>query len=421
MESAHEVAGSFDVVVVGAGVAGSATAMALAERGVTSVAVLDLDLSGELSSSELNAGGVRATWSQEMNLKISKNTIEYFEKHAEQVGYKSCGYLWLHKKETFDEAYRLHEKQNAWGWEVQPFTVDQIRQHWGFIDKTDDLGGALFGKRDGLVNPNALKEWYRLQATQKGVKFLDFTWVDEILLPTIQNGELTLRGKSWGSPLLTEQKRALLEGQELEGARLFALHAKKIVNAAGAWAPTLSKKIGSYCPSYPVRRQISLFRTQGLDLTPYGMIIDPSGVYFHPEAIYGLAGYANLQEPRGVNFHYEGNSFFENFIWPSLYERSSYFENLKHISGWAGLYETSPDHKAIVGEVIFENETQFTSQRVYEIHSFSGHGVMQSYTMAQELAELMIYGQFSQFDLSEFSPHRFLDINRTLSSETWVI
>ena len=68
-----------DFLVIGGGLIGSAVAMGLAKQGVSSVTVVDLDLGGEWSSSELNAGGVRATWSQMVNLLASKKSIEYFQ------------------------------------------------------------------------------------------------------------------------------------------------------------------------------------------------------------------------------------------------------------------------------------------------------------------------------------------------------
>ena len=66
----------FDVIVIGAGVVGSSLAMALAERGLKALAV-DIDLSGRLSSSEKNAGGVRATWWQRVNIALCRASIEY--------------------------------------------------------------------------------------------------------------------------------------------------------------------------------------------------------------------------------------------------------------------------------------------------------------------------------------------------------
>ena len=49
-----------DVLIVGGGVIGTSIAWALANRGVTGIVVVDLDLAGVYASSELNAGGVRA-------------------------------------------------------------------------------------------------------------------------------------------------------------------------------------------------------------------------------------------------------------------------------------------------------------------------------------------------------------------------
>ncbi len=40
-----------------------------------SIAVLDVDLGGRYSSSELNAGGVRATWRSEMNVALALPSI----------------------------------------------------------------------------------------------------------------------------------------------------------------------------------------------------------------------------------------------------------------------------------------------------------------------------------------------------------
>ena len=61
-----------DYLVIGAGLVGSAVTMGLANLGADRVTLVDLDLAGEWSSSELNAGGVRATWSQKVNLLTSK-------------------------------------------------------------------------------------------------------------------------------------------------------------------------------------------------------------------------------------------------------------------------------------------------------------------------------------------------------------
>ncbi len=406
-----------DILIIGAGLIGSSVAKALSEQGNASVAVVDLDLAGEWSSSELNAGGVRATFSQEVNLLTSKASIEYFSRVANEVGYRACGYLWLHRKDSWLNACKARAMHESYGWPVDELDVKEIRNHYPFIDKTDDLVGALFGRKDGLVNPNRLKEHYRERAMANGVEFLDRIWIYASEVGAIKE---QVQGFQFKEQLTREEKKTLLTENPLhldqnQGERL-NFSAKMIVNCAGAWAPQVATVLGYSCPSVPVRRQISLFHAQDLDLTPFGMIVDPSGVYFHPESIYGLSGFANSDEPAGFNFQYDGAAFFEKYLWPNLYERASGFERLKHQSGWAGLYESSPDHHAIVGKV----EQSAVKNQIFEAHSFSGHGAMHSYAVGVALAELMLTGKYQSLDLAPLSGDRFQK-GQTIPHESWVI
>jgi glycine/D-amino acid oxidase-like deaminating enzyme len=147
------------------------------------------------------------------------------------------------------------------------------------------------------------------------------------------------------------------------------------------------------------------------------MMIDPSGVYFHPEAGYILGGVAERDEPRGQNFSYGGESFFQEKIWMPLSERSTKFEALRHLNGWGGLYEVSPDESAIVGEV--DDGAPRGRGRIFESHSYSGHGVMHSYACGVALAEKIIFGKSTTIDLEAFSGSRFS--KGKLLSETAVI
>jgi len=81
-----------------------------------------------------------------------------------------------------------------------------------------------------------------------------------------------------------------------------------------------------------------------------------------------------------------------------MFARMSCCDRLRHVTGWAGLYEVSPDRSAILGRA---------APRIFEAHSFSGRGVMQSYGAGQALAELIADGGYSQFDASALSRERF--------------
>src|ERR1700687_2593404 len=85
-----------DVLSAGGGIIGTALAWALAARGVGNVAVVDLDLAGLYASSELNAGGARATWWQPVNIATCAATLGFFREHREEFGFREHGYLWVY-------------------------------------------------------------------------------------------------------------------------------------------------------------------------------------------------------------------------------------------------------------------------------------------------------------------------------------
>ena len=250
-----------------------------------------------------------------------------------------------------------------------------------------------------MINPNLLKLYYRKKAQEKGVIFEDRVWVTGAEVSA--NG-VEIKADRFSEPLSVENKVSLYKQRknfDLKSTQS-KFSANTVVNCAGPWAPKTAEILGYSCPSFPVRRQVCIFDCKEVDLTHFGMIVDTSGVYFHPEAGHGLAGFANHDESPGVNFKYDGENFFMEKIWPALYERSTGFEKLKHKTGWAGLYEVSPDESAIIGAV-------GGGAHVFEAHSFSGHGAMHSYGAGLALAEKIIFGEYRTLDASVLSGDRF--------------
>ena len=387
----------FDVCVVGAGIVGSSVTMALAERNLKTIAV-DLDLSGRLSSSEKNAGGVRATWWQPVNITLCRASIEFYEKIAAQVGFRQKGYLWLYDDATWPRALAHVELQRSLGHPIETLSASEISGRCPEIDKLDAIAGATFSPRDGIINPNLLKEHYRAVALRRGAQFLDHVWVigidagaDVVSLTCWQSDEAM--SDAGLMRLMTQDGPG-----EAETGHLLELRAGALVIAGGAWSPYPLKLLGLKNYSEPVRRQVCVVDNRATNLDRYGMIVDTSGVYFHNEGAHILAGYSPPEEPPGYHFTYDGEPFFQNEIWPRLFARMSCMERLRHISGWAGLYEVSPDRSAIVGRA---------ANRIYEAHSFSGRGVMQSYGAGQALADLIASGHYDKLDASALSRERF--------------
>jgi sarcosine oxidase subunit beta len=408
-----------DVVIAGGGIVGTSVAWALARRRIRDVVVVDLDLAGLYASSELNAGGARATWWQPVNVDACRVTLDFFRAHAQELGFRERGYLWLYDDPAlWARALEKRALQNARGLGVEALSPAEAARRFPLLDRSlGELVGATFSPRDGLVNPNAVRAHYRAGAEALGVRFLNrhcVVGVRTALLAgaagarrRIEALEVVEVGR--GDPLDERGVlREILTTHRTPAAavvRELTLPCGALVNCLGAWSPILAAKLGIADPSEPVRRQISLVDArppEGVDLAGLGMIVDASGLYFHPEGSHVLAGWSDPGEPSGFDFHYDGDAFFEAEIWPRLAHRSSSFERCRHVRGWAGLYAVTPDRSGIAGSVAgFSN--------FFEAHSFTGRGVMQSYAVGCALAALVATGRYEEMDLSPLARERFAD------------
>jgi sarcosine oxidase subunit beta len=391
------VSETYDVILVGGGIIGSSTAMALAARGLK-VVVVDIDLSGRLSSSEKNAGGVRATWWQPVNIRLCRASIDYYRSIRDEVGFRQKGYLWLYHDHAWARACEHLELQRSLGQPIEALAPAQVQARVPEIDKLEGVAGATFSPEDGLINPNLLKEHYRSHSRAAGAAYLDRVYVHAA---EVDSREVRLQ--CWqSSDALTDEALARLMSEdgpgEPQAGRLFEMRSATVAITTGAWSDNALRLFGLRNYSAPVRRQLSLVDNRQTNFAAHGMIVDTSGLYFHNEGVHILAGYSPPDTPPGHHFNYDGEPFFLQEIWPRMFARMSCCERLRHVMGWAGLYEISPDRSAIVGRA---------APRIFEAHSFSGRGVMQSYGAGQALAELIAEGRYRRFDASPLSRERF--------------
>src|SRR5436309_15422753 len=86
------------IVIVGGGVVGCSIAYHLAGRGVRDVVVLERETVGSGTTSKA-AGGIRAQFSTETEIRFSLESIAVFERFVEEFGldpgYRKIGYLFL--------------------------------------------------------------------------------------------------------------------------------------------------------------------------------------------------------------------------------------------------------------------------------------------------------------------------------------
>jgi len=418
------------VLIVGGGIIGTGLAWALAERGVEPITVLDLDLAGVYASSELNAGGARATWWQPVNIESCRTTLSFFAEHAEEFSFRRLGYLWLYAdRGLWTRVLEKQALQNSLGLGVEAWPPPMIWERFPFLDRArEEVVGATFSPGDGLVNPNAVRQWYRQRAREAGVRFLNRHYVvgaDTALtsgVAGVVRRVQAVRAIEIGPGDPADENgaiRTLLTSHHLPGASALGENSfpvELVINSLGAWSPIFSAKLGVPDVTEPVRRQITLVdvreddRPPGLSADRLGMVVDSSGLYFHPEGPHFLAGYSTPEEPPGYDFVYDGDAFFEAEIWQRLAHRCSAFERCRHVRGWAGLYAVTPDCSGIAGRVGgFSN--------LFEAHSFTGRGVMQSYGIARNVAALVDTGRFDDVDLTPLTRDRFGDRRRWVLEE----
>ncbi len=408
---------SFDILFIGAGIMGSASAYALSKelekKGQhLNIGVIDLDLEGEYSSTLKNAGGARATWRNRANIELCKYSIDFFETIAEEIQFRKLGYYWMHGDKSWEEINSNYPIYKEYGLPVELYAATETPGFLPFIDNLEGIFGLSISKKAGLIDHYSLREYYRRHAREGGVKFFDRMYVKEIVT---QNGRVSqvvaydLKTSDTGQKNLDAVVHDILvESEVSDSFKEVSFKCDVFINTAGAWAPRVSKIYGFEDTMVkPRRRQMVVMRCQDLDLSPYGMIIDTSDIYFHNESGNILAGYSNMDEPYGYNFEFsfggmDEESLFVNYIWQPLWKRISKFEKVKFIRGWAGIYAETPDRSGFLGKVP-------GLINVYESIAHTGRGLMISYGAAVALSDLILEGKIreelaSAEDLSRARP-----------------
>ena len=394
----------FDFLFIGGGILGSSGAMALSKRleerdQSARIAVIDVDLEGEHSSTLKNAGGVRATWRNRANIELCKYSIDFYETIKDEIQFRELGYYWMHDEVWWQEINKNYALYKEYGLNVELYPRETVSEFLPFVDNLDGIAGLSISRNAGLIDHYSLREYYRREAKKRGVKFFDSVYVDKIIIENSKVTEVIANqiGKledniSDKSELI---KTYLMNGKVEYPGEDVSFKCGVLINTAGAWSPRISKLYGFNDEKIkPRRRQMVVIRCAEVDLSSFGLIIDTSHVYFHKDAENILAGYSNMDEPYGydLEFNFGGmdeGSLFVKFIWLPLWRRISKFERIKFIRGWAGLYAETPDRSGYIGCVPgFKN--------VYECGAHTGRGLMISHGAGTALSDLILDGKFRE-------------------------
>ena len=354
-----------DVVVVGAGIMGLATAYHLAkDHERRRILVLDGSyLCG--GASGRNGGGVRAQWSNEANVRLMQESLEmckqFAHEHRINTWFRQGGYLFLARDERrAGELEKSVELQRRLGLQTRLIDAAEAQR----IVPQLAQGGVLsasFNADDAVVFPWPFVWGYAEGARALGVDIHTFCKVQAIEMSA---------GKI--SAVATERGR---------------VRTPVVVNACGAFSPELAASVGVELPTKPHRHEICASEPLKPFLGP--LVADlGSGLYFS-QSTRGeiVGGIGNAKTP-------EGPSQASSLRFLALYSRALIdacpsLSSLKIQRQWAGLYDLSPDHAPIVGPVD-------EAPGLFLASGFMGHGFMMAPAVGKRLALAIATGELPE-------------------------
>ena len=366
---------SADVVIAGGGIMGCALAYQLAKRNVD-VLLLERETLGSQSTGKC-AGGVRQQFSIEANVRVQRLSVKLLETFESEIGhpadFRQIGYLFLFTQPQQVEDFRHNMEmwhrvgltEARW---VDPAEAAKMVP----ILNVDDVLGCTFCPSDGIASPSDVTIGYAAAARRLGARLREGVEVTGI---DVASGRV-------------------------QGVRTSAgdIATRLVFNCAGAWAASIGRMAGLEIPVLPSRRHIAVTGPFPAVPRTTPMTVDfQTSLYFHPEGDGVLIGMSDREELPG---------YVEDVSWEFLEKmfaqaarRAPALAAAGVKTAWAGLYEVTPDHQAILGP-IRELEGFWCAA------GFSGHGFMQGPAAALLLTQLLL-DQTSEIDISSFAFERF--------------
>jgi len=365
---------SAQVVIVGGGVIGVSIAFHLAEAGVADILLLEAGALGSGSTCKA-AGGVRGQFSDRVNIELGLRSLELFRsfptRPGGQIDLQEVGYLFLLDDEVTAAAFERNiVLQNQIGVPSRLITPAEAA-HLAPLISTDGLVAAAYSPSDGHCTPEAVVLGYATAARALGARLVTNTSVSGIAL----------------------------SGDSFEVmARAQSVMAETVICAAGAWSAQVGSWVGADLPVTPLRRQIVV--TEPISGLPavLPMTIDFSTtLYFHREGQGLLIGMSDPEEAPG--FRLNRSSEWLPRLGEAMDRRAPQLTEYGIASGWAGLYEVTPDHNGLIGETT-------PAGRFLYATGFSGHGFLMAPAVGEVMRDLYL-GRQSAVDVTPLNAGRF--------------
>jgi sarcosine oxidase subunit beta len=363
-------------VVIGGGVVGCSIAYHLARRGMRDVLVLEREGVGAGTTSKA-AGGIRAQFSTEPEIRFSLESMAVFERFADEFGvdpgFQRIGYLFLVADEADLRGFeRRVALQRRLGVDVRIVSPGEARRIVPAL-RVDDLVAAVWGPGDGLAGPAEVTQGFARRARELGARILEGVEVG---------------------------------GIDLDGGRVLGVRtaqgpvaAPVVVNAAGPAAARVGRLAGVEVPVLPRRRHI--FFTEPFPALPGPVPLTTdrrSGFYFRKEMEQVLLSPGDVEDTgQDLSASVDPARMAETV--EKAVHRVPALAEARIAGGWAGLRPLTPDEHAIIGWAP-------GVEGFFLAVGFCGHGFQHAPATGRHVADWLLDGRPSA-DLSLFDPGRF--------------
>jgi sarcosine oxidase, subunit beta len=374
----------YDVVVIGAGVHGLATAYYLAKSGVTDVAVLEQGYVGSGASGR-NTAIIRANYRTPEGVPFYHESLRLYEGLSQELGFNVLfsqqGHLTLGHTDAAMKGLRERAATNTLlGVESRIIDPKELGRLVPDLDLSDrpryPIQGALYHPPGGIIRHDAVVWGYARGADRRGVQIHPFTRVTGI---RVASGQVEAVETDRGS-----------------------IRTGTVVNATAGWCSTIARMVGIDLPitTHPLQACVTERLKPFLDkvivsanLHVYVNQTDRGEVVLGEE-INPYTSYSNRSTLR----------FLENVAAHTL-ELFPCLHNVRILRQWAGICDMTPDYSPIMGTV--PQVRGFVLDVGWGTYGFKAGPVS-----GKRIAELIVTGKtpdlIRPFSITRFSEDRLI-------------
>jgi sarcosine oxidase subunit beta len=352
-----------DVVIIGGGVIGAATAFCATRAGLTTLVVEKRAGLGELTTSA-SLAAFRAQFAEPENIAMMRESIAVFEHFAEMtgvdIGLHQQGYLFVTTApDGYARARARVEHQRAHHLDdVELLTAQEARTRFPYL--TPDVTAATFRQRDGWLSAHELTYGY---ARASDAQF----FVDTLALDFCRAGER-------------------IEGVLTSRGKIYAAHT---VICAGPFSAPLAQKAGIVLPLQNIRRHQLTLGKHSLIPRDAPMVVDSdTGAHWRPEGQGAVFGWSRPEPPSEPLEYVPTDWEFPALVLDGVARVTPFWsEVIPHLKRTdlrlvAGQYTEAPDANPLIGATAIEG--------LWLNCAYGGHGVMMSAAGARLFVDVLL-------------------------------